>query len=301
MKSPGTLLSFLIIILSFSVNGQVNIKTYTSATDTFYWKHYAHIPKPKKLNLKKYALSGQGMVIEKFMARNSADYPQFTSDTMAMFTVKEWKKHLYPADINNDGLTDIIFSGSGGGESDITRIYLNRGDSFELVFEDYQYITRFTWKNKQLAVLETGDAGCCDAYLYFTRDYRVNWENGVPVFIKGKQTVSYKFTEEPRQYYTEPIPFISKADTLTLRASAARLNEPYNPCLETFGNIIAKYRMQSRGVLIAVKSYGKGNNWFFVEMMPDVYPSASILYETEKVPTFIRGWISELSVSTSGK
>ncbi|MEI6434986.1 MAG: hypothetical protein WCP32_09095 [Bacteroidota bacterium] len=299
MKS--SIVFILILIQSVLANAQINLQTYTTATDTFYWKRYAHIPKPEKLNLKKFALSGQRKVLEKFMNSHSADYPQFTGDSTAIFSVKEWKKCLYPMDINGDGLTDIIFSGSAGGESDIVRIYLNRRDSFELVFEDYQYIAKFTLKNKRLTALKTGDVGCCDAYLYFTRDYSVTWENGVPVFIKGKQTVGYKFTEEPRLYYTEPIPFVSKGDTLTLRASAARLNEPFNPHLETFGNIIAKYRMQCRGMLIAHKSCGKGNNWFFVEMMPDVYPSASILYETEKIPTFIRGWISELSVSTSEK
>jgi hypothetical protein len=47
-----------------------------------------------------------------------------------------------------------------------------------------------------------------------------------------------------------------------------------------------------KGVALAYKSYGKGNDWYFVEIFPDASPSASILYDVEKMPTFIRGWVS---------
>jgi len=144
--------------------------------------------------------------------------------------------------------------------------------------------------------LQTADVGGPGDYLYFIRDYRIQQEKDASGFIKGKQTVSYQHTEEPANYYPLPIPFIAKADTLLLRASAVNQNEPFIPGLDTFGNIIAKYRAKASGVALAFKSMGRGNDWFFVEISPAASPSASILYDIDKMPTFIRGWVSSQSI-----
>jgi hypothetical protein len=93
-----------------------------------------------------------------------------------------------------------------------------------------------------------------------------------------------------------PIPFIAKADTMMVRASAAQQNEPFIPHLDTFGNIVAKYRTRANGMALAYKSDGRGNDWFFVEISPSTGPSASILYGIDRIPTFIRGWVSSRSI-----
>jgi hypothetical protein len=292
--------SGVLIILAMAClagNAQIDIQRYTTATDTFYWKRYISIPKPPRVNLKRLTVSHISREVESFLAKHISQFPQFTNDSAPRFTVKDLKKRLFPVDINGDRLPDMIFSGFSGGESDIVRIWLNRRDSFELVFEDYQYISKFTKAGDKLVGLQTGDVGCCDAYLYFTRDYRVEPDDGKLSFIKGKQVVAYQHTEEPAKYYPEPIPFIARADTMLVRASAVQQNEPFNPHLDTFGNIIAKYRTRARGVALAYKTYGKGNEWFFVEISPFAAPSASILYDTEKMPTFIRGWVSGLAIT----
>jgi hypothetical protein len=282
----------LFSLLSFAVDAQINIKTYTSATDTFYWKRYIHVPKPQKISLKKFTVPRQGKIIESFIARHPDQFPQFTNDSLRRFSLNDLKKCLYPVNINGDDLPDMIFSGYSGGESDFIRIYLNQKDSFSLVFEDYQYITKFTQINGLLTELQTGDIGCSGDYLYFTRNYTVKQEQREPVFVKGKQEVVYQYTEEPSTWYPRPVSFTTKADTMLVRASSAQLNEPFIPYLDTFGNIIAKYRTRAKGVVLAGKSYGKGNNWYYVEVFPDASPSASILYDIEKIPTFIRGWVS---------
>lgn len=285
---------FLIFPLFLSVNGeaQIDIQRYTTATDTFYWKRYTSIPKPLRVNLKRFSVSQPGKKIDFFLSKQLSQFPQFTNDSVPQFSIRELKKCLYPIDINGDKLPDMVFSGFSGGESDIVRIWLNRRDSFELVFEDYQYISKFRKTGDKLVEMQTGDPGCCANYLYFTRDYKVGEEKNEPVFIKGKQTVAYQYTEEPLTYYPLPVPFTARADTMLVRASAAQQNEPFNPYLDTFGNIIAKYRSKARGVAMAYKSNGKGNDWFFVEISPSVAPSASILYDIDKIPTFIRGWVS---------
>lgn len=283
-------------LVSVGLYGQIPIKTYTTATDTFYWKRYVNIPRPAKLSLKKISEGGHKKEMDRFIAQHADDFQQFTNDSLSQPTLKGLRKALYPVEINGDGKIDLIFCGHSGGIPDITRIYLNRVDHFELVFEDYQYLTKFTRKNGLLTSLQTGDPGCGEDYLYFTRDYEVKWEQSVPVFIKGKQTVAYKHTEEPREYQEKPMSFRSISDTMMVRASAARLNEPFIPRLETFGNIIAKYRQKTRGAILAVKTLGKGNTWYYVELFPGITPAASILYQTDKIPTFIRGWVSGQSI-----
>ena len=289
----------LFLIPSLPAAAQINIKTYTSETDTFYWKRYTHIPKPLKVNLKRFTVSGSGKIIETFLLKHSDQFPQFANDSAPQFSIKDLKKSLYPVRINGDDFPDIIFSGFSGGESDIVRIYINRKDSFELVFEDYQYISKYEAADGLLTTMQTGDPGYGDNYLYFTRNYKIKQDGGNPLFIRGKQVVAYKYTEEPVSYFPQPLPFIAKKDTLLLRASAAQLNEPFNPRLNTFGNIIAKYRSKARGLALAYKSNGKGNDWYFVEIFPDVSPTASILYDIDKMPTFIRGWVSAMAISLS--
>jgi hypothetical protein len=284
----------LLLLLSLSSPGfaQIDIQRYTTATDTFYWKRYMQVPEPPRINLRRLTASQSAKKIESFLAKYLVEFPQFTGDLELSRSEKDLKKCLYPVDINHDKLADMIFSGPDGGGSEIVRIWLNRRDSFELIFEDYQYISKFTRTGDKLTAMQTGDIGYGGNYLYFTRDYRVEYEKDEPVFIKGKQIVTYKHTEEPLKYYPQPIPFVSKADTLLVRASSAQQNEPFIPDLDTFGNIVAKYRTKSRGLALAYKSNGKGNDWFFVEFSPFASPSASILYDIDRMPTFIRGWVS---------
>ena len=296
LKINPFILPVFLLLFSVTAYAQIDIQRYTTATDTFYWKRYIHIPKPPRVNLKRFSVSQPAKKIDAFLAREIGQFPQFTNDSTPRFSVRELKKSLYPIDINGDDLPDMIFSGFSGGESEMVQIWLNCRDSFELVFEDYQYISKFSKTGDHLVELQTGDAGCCGNYLYFTRNYQVGQENGKPIFIKGKQVVAYQYTEEPSTYYPQPIPFVAKADTMLLRASAVQQNEPFNPNLDTFGNIVAKYRTKARGLVLAFKSYGKGNDWFFVEISPSAAPSASILYDLDKMPTFIRGWVSSQSI-----
>jgi hypothetical protein len=295
-KTNKFFLLLVLAFLSFSGSAQIDIQRYTTATDTFYWKRYIQIPKPQRVNLKRFSVSQPGKKIDSFLARHLSQFPVYLSDTAPRFTLKDLRKCLNPADINGDNLPDMIFSGYNDWKSEIVQIWINRRDSFELVFEDCQYISGIKRAEKKMLEIQICDVGADTSYLYFTRDYRVEQEAGNPIFIRGKQVVSYKHTEEPFKYYPLPIPFTSKSDTLMLRASAALQNEPFIPQLDSFGNIIAKFRTQVKGQALAYKSNGKGNDWFFVEISPSTTPSASILYETDKLPTFIRGWVSGRSI-----
>ncbi|MFZ4521916.1 MAG: hypothetical protein ACOYNC_09430 [Bacteroidales bacterium] len=296
LRPARLLFLFLLLFQSVALFAQIDIQRYTTATDTFYWKRYIHIPKPPGVSLRRFSVSNSSKHIDAFLRHNLSQVIQNARDSSLLFPVKELKKYLFPVDINGDKLPDMIFNGTGGKGPEMVKIWLNRRDTFILIFEDYQYITKFRKTGASLVDLQTGDIGSGDDYLYFTRDYRVDSESENPAFVKGKQVVSYKYTEEPQRYYPVPIPFVAVADTMLVRASAARQDEPFNPKLDTFGNILAKYRAKARGVVLAYKSNGQGNDWFFVEIQPSTLPSASILYGLEKVPTFIRGWVSGRSI-----
>jgi len=298
LKFSNLILLFVLTLLSFRGAAQIKLQTYTTATDTFYWKRYIRVPRPARINLNQYTVANPGKAVGMFLAKNIGRFPQFTNDSLPLHTIKDLKKCLYAIDVNGDNLPDMIFSGYSGGESDVVQIYLNRKDSFDLVFEDYQYFTKFRKVQGKLVELQTGDIGTPGSYLYFTHDYRVNQENNQPVFIKVRQHVVYKNSEDPTptQSYPVPVPFEAKSDTMLLRASPAKQNEPFIPDLNTFGNIVAKYRSKTKGFALAKRSYGKGNDWYFVEISPGTMPSASILYGLERMPSFIRGWVSGQSI-----
>jgi hypothetical protein len=283
---------FLALFMTFKVvQGQITIKQYTSATDTFYWKRYEHVKKPGKLSLSKYTVSRPGKVIDRFLSLNLYRFPQFSRDSTKPVRLADLKKCLYPMDLNGDQRTDMIFSGFSGGESGKTQIFINRQDSFELVFEDYQYVVSLVIQSGILTGLQMADIGCCDAYLYFTRDYRVKQQGCELDFIKGKQTAVYHFTERPFDLLSPAIAWQAVYDTTLIRASAANLDDPYNPYMETWGNTIAGYINKIHGMALALKKDQYGKIWYYVEIIPDIKPKKSIFYEIDKFPTFIQGWV----------
>jgi len=291
MKYKTLFLSLSLLAAFHVVQGQITIKQYTSATDTFYWKRYEHVKKPAKLNLSKFTVPKSGKTMDRFLTLNLEKFPQFASDSTKPFRLADLRKCLFPIDLNGDKLADLVFSGFSGGESGKTQIFLNRGDSFELVFEDYQYLAAMILQKGMLTGLQMADAGCCDAYLYFTRDYTVRQSGVVMDFIKGKQTAIYHFTERPFEMLSPAIPWKAVYDTTLIRASAANLDDPYNPHLETWGNTIAGYTRNIHGLVLARKKDIKGILWYFVEIIPEIKPEKSIFYEIDKFPTFILGWV----------
>lgn len=291
------LLLFLLFSAVVCAHGQINLKTYTSATDTFYWKRYEHIAPPERIKPGKIAKPAKGLVFDHFISRMKSEFPWLCQDSAGTSMKPGWNKYFYFVEINGDQNREILYAGPSASGCEMVRIYFNDGNIFHLLFEDYQYLSGWRMKENRLMGLKTGEVHCEGDYLYFTRDYAVQWNDVAPEIVKGRQTAWYRYTELPRKYFDTPVPFSAVADTLLLRASAAQLNEPFIPYPETFGNIVAKYRSKVRGELLAMKTDGKGNTWYFAEIWPDTRPSASILYGTEKIPIFIRGWISGLSVA----
>jgi len=69
MTFPRFILLFSLLLYSVAAEAQIKLKTYTSATDTFYWKRYTHFAKPAKLGLARLSASNAG-IIASFLAKN---------------------------------------------------------------------------------------------------------------------------------------------------------------------------------------------------------------------------------------
>ena len=288
--------SWLVLLLLLPAIGavaQIDIKTYTTETDTFYWKRYFNVAAPPAVNLKRYTASRRSARIDAFLATNPAGLWYAPGDTSGRPDPGLLRPFLYPVELTGDRQPDMIYAGPGEGGQDKVQIWFARNGGYDLVFEDYQYLSSLTLDRGILSRFTTGDRGTgTENYLYFTRHYRVDRDSTGLAIVREKQVAEYRHTEEPSVLFKTPAPFRTVADTLMLRASPARLNEPFLPDLDTFGNIVAKYRTRAAGNALAYVSRGHGNDWYYVEMSPVAVPSASILYGTDRLPTFVRGWVS---------
>jgi hypothetical protein len=290
---------FILLILFFSsqVSAQIKIKTYTSATDTFYWKKYEHVLKPAKAGLTKFVAKNGAATVAAFLAHPPEAFREILNDSLRMYPEKSMQRYLFPIDLNNDQLTDIVFNGSGRNETEMVKIFLNRRDSFDLVFEDFRYISSLDRDKSGFTGITMGDAGVKGDYLYFERAYKFRKEGSELLFIRGKQTVVYKFTERPGRYLSKSIPFKALNDTILVRASARTIDAPYDPKLKTFGNIVAGYIKVISGNVMASEKDADGRVWYFVEIFPDEKPEKSIFRDIDKYPTFITGWVEAEDVS----
>lgn len=290
-----------VFLVMTGASAQIDIHRYTSATDTFFWKRYEHIPGPAPLRLSRVGSVPKGNILTALIAQYPEQFAQLSPDSTVAPDIREWKKNLRATDFNDDGKPDIIYAGPGRTTDHMVQLYLFRETGFNLVFEDFGFLTNWTMKEHRLISVGTGEASCAAGATNFLRDYEVKWEGAEPRFIHGKQTAWYRYTELPSLLLEKPVAFESIRDTLTLRASAARINEPFIPEPETFGNIVAKYSKKLRGVVIGTTGHQKNNDWYFVEIIPDAFPSATVLCRHNQIPLFIRGWVPASAILLSGQ
>ena len=284
---------FLLIgsILWGSVSAQIKLKTYTSQTDTFYWKKYEHFPKPARANLNKFTVRNGENALRAFLIKPPESFLGFSGDSIPGEWAKSMKKQLYPIDLNGDQLPDIVFNAAVKNGKGVVQIYLNRLDTFELVFEDWGYVSQLKRNKAGYCELTIGESTGQGDNLYFERSYTIRQEDHQLLFIRGKQTAIYKYTQRPGKYYDKPHTFTAQHDTLLVRASAGYIDAPYDPKLKTFGNTICGYTSAIGGAVLATEKDKNGIPWFFVEIYPDVHPVRSIFSDTGKYPTFIMGWV----------
>lgn len=300
--SPGALVWFILIpgfCILASLSGFPQKKSIAAVSDSDYWNLYQRIDKPQQLNLKKFCSRDKNGSIDLFIKCCTSHFPQFAVDSLGSYDIKALRKCLYLSDLDGDGQPDIIFSGPGEGSSMLTQIYINRKDSFELVFEDYQYITSMVIRNGHLSELTLCDPGVEDSWLYFSRYYRVELQNGQLVFIHGKQTAEFRYAEKPELFNFEGNQVISAVDSLIIRASASVIDKPLIRKFGMNGNQIASYVMKFRMIIVGRNDLKSKDPWCYIEIIPDLKPARSLFYDTGDYPTFIRGWVKLKDIKTT--
>ncbi len=95
---------------------------------------------------------------------------------------KEFEQNCHVIDFNNDGVDDIIYTGSTGDEGNEVVVFLNTKEGFKKVLKQLQQITKLEFKNNKLFRLYIRDTGCCDAWVDFNRIYQIDYQNNIPQF-----------------------------------------------------------------------------------------------------------------------
>lgn len=277
-----------LLIESYS---QITIKSYTTATDTNYWKRYEHVPKPVQLNLNRYTARNGKSAVEAFLAAPPVAFESRFCDSGRVDQKASLRKNLFPIDLNGDQVPEIIVNGPDNGGTEMVQIYMDAASTFELIFEDYGYVSAIHTEKTGIKQLVIGDPGSRSGYAYLERSFTLQPDNGSIRFIKGLQQVTYAYTQRPSRRFDRPVPFRSANDTILIRASASFINEPYIPGLKSYGNIICGYKAFIEGNLLAAAKDGEERLWYYVEVMPGEQPHKSIFQEIGPIPTKIIGWI----------
>src|SRR5271154_4370510 len=80
-------------------------------------------------------------------------------------TEKEFDQNCHVVDLNNDGLDDIIYTGSTGSEGSEVIVFLNTGKVFKKVLKQLQEVVKIEFRDNKLFRLYIRDTGCCDAWI----------------------------------------------------------------------------------------------------------------------------------------
>jgi len=209
---------------------------------------------------------------------------------------KEFENECHVIDFNNDGVNDIIYTGSTGGEEREVAIFLNTKNGFQKVFKQAQYIKKLDFKDHKLYRLYIFDDGCCAAYNDFNRIYQVDYKDKTPQFTLIYLTANTHNAYFPKKYFNRPIYFEVLNNNYKMRDSAAVDDTTKNGMggITFLGNNIDTLSKGAKGRAIASQTDKTGRVWWLVEIDSAYRKYGNLFYqpEGEKYPTSKMGWIS---------
>lgn len=211
-------------------------------------------------------------------------------------TEKIFGDYCHVLDINNDGLNDIMYIGSTGGEGSEVVIFLNTKNGFKNIFKQLQHIKKLEFKENRLSRLYIYDDGCCADYNDFNRIYEVNYNSNIPKFNTIYFTANTHKAYFPKKYFNEPIYFQVLNNNYKMRDSAAVDDTTKNGMggIEFIGNNIDTLNKGTKGRAIASQTDKTGRVWWLVEIDSSYHAYGNLFYkqEGEKRTTSKMGWIS---------
>jgi hypothetical protein len=208
-----------------------------------------------------------------------------------------WKeenaKHFHFIDLDQDDDLDLIYDGWSGSEPSCVRIYLNRSEIFEKVFDYGQSVEAVKIYNNQLKYIYVKDPGCCGAYLIHETEFTFNPISDDLKYEMDKQVVYTDQTEVPEKIFVNKKDFKVVQDKYHMRLTPKidTTDVPFH-IGELESNICATYTKGASGKVLAEKADQTGRVWYFVEMDTNAIPIFSVFYDHEQYPTNYRGWMS---------
>jgi hypothetical protein len=204
--------------------------------------------------------------------------------------------NFYVVDFNNDGISDILYYGNVGGESNNLILLIGQADN------KYKLVIRLLGR---LVVVSENDGfsplsfviynhACCAGVIDHLEKYVPIWNNS-----EFNYSVQYKYAF----YYTVKLPKIRFEKPKGFKTINQKYNLRLNPFVDDtivldhdeIGNICAEYPKGSEGIAIAEQIDETGKVWWFVMMKNNLKPNWSLYVKGDNndLPAYFLGWISK--------
>lgn len=206
------------------------------------------------------------------------------------------EKNLLVADVDRDGLPDLVYNGHLNAESSTFFILHNTGDKFEKVYSGFGSLVYLSSPNG-LEPMSFGlnNYACCDGYTDF-------YEYIVPE--RSPEGLSYRSTYRmviknntllpKKDFFSTPIAFETVNPGYLLRSHPEVDNTPHERMdhIPMPGNQVAAFPPGAKGTAIASKTDETGRVWYFVLMNNEKKPSQEVFYHEKGTVSFRMGWMS---------
>jgi len=224
------------------------------------------------------------------------------------FSILAFDEDFHVIDFNGDGLDDIIFHGYTCREAKEIIIFINTGDSFVNIFDDYQEIYKMEFQNGKVRKLYIQHDGCCCDHVGTNKIYNVDHTSELPKInlISKIQYINDIFhplfyNEDtavyPSKYFDKPIKFKVLKDNTIIRFSPIIDDTTEFGYCGNYqnGNSLGKIKLGSIGYALAEQVDATGQIWWYVAFSPNVKIHETIYHDYKAYynkDSYKLGWIS---------
>jgi hypothetical protein len=234
--------------------------------------------------------------------------PTLLKDEYSIYTYekKDILKDCHLVDINNDGVNDIIYNGSSGGEGSEVTIFFKTKDGFKNIFKQIQHIKKLEFKENKLYRLFIYDDGCCADYNDFNKIYQTDYSGNIPRFNLIYLTANTHRAYFPKKYFDKPIYFEVLNNNYKMRENPKIDDTSKNGMggIEFIGNNIDTLNKGTKGRAIANETDKTGRVWWLVEIDSAYNSYGDLFYHSQfetKYTASRMGWISSRYVKKINK